>query len=89
VPEIIPGPPPVAEIEETARYGVITGSFKSEENARSHIAILKAEGYDPEMIAGTNGFFRVIAMTCGDLETAVLKKDSVSKEFPGAWVSKR
>ncbi len=88
-PEAVAETPVAAEPVETAKYGVITGSFKSEENALSHIDILKTEGYNPELIVASNGFFRVIALTCGDLETAVLKRDSVSKEFPGSWVSKR
>lgn len=70
-------------------YGVITGSFKSEENALSHVNILKMQGYDPEIIAASNGFYRVIAIYCTDLESAVEKKDSISKQFPGTWVSKR
>ena len=81
-------PPPVNAVENV-RFGIITGSFKSEENALSHIEILKADGYFPEMIEASNGFFRVIAMNCTDLETAVLKKDSISKKFPGTWISKR
>lgn len=71
------------------RYGVITGSFRSEENARTHIADLKADGFDPELVAAQNGFYRVFAMTCSDLETAASKRDSLAEKFPGSWVSKR
>jgi nucleoid DNA-binding protein len=70
-------------------YGVITGSFKSEENALSHVDVLKLQGYKPEIIPASNGFYRVVAMYCNDLEIAIEKKDSISKQFPGTWVSKR
>jgi len=70
-------------------YGVVTGSFKSEENAISHVNILKMQGYDPEIIAASNGFYRVIAIYCTDIEAAIEKKDSISRQFPGTWVSKR
>jgi nucleoid DNA-binding protein len=84
-PEVKKSEAPVAE----KIYGVITGSFKSEENALSHVNILKRQGYDPEVIAASNGFYRVIAIYCTDLESAIEKKDSISKQFPGTWVSKR
>lgn len=69
------------------RYSVITGSFKSEENALTHIKELKADGYEPEMQLAPNGFFRVKAMICSSKEQAVRTRDSISGKFPGAWVS--
>jgi len=71
------------------RYGIVTGSFRSEENARTHIEMLKAEGFNPEIVPASNGFFRVFAIYCSDLETAIIKKDSLSGKFPDTWVSKR
>jgi nucleoid DNA-binding protein len=70
-------------------YFLITGSFKSEENARSQVNILKEEGFTPEIVVASNGFFRVCAMTCSDMNTAVQKKDSITGKFPGAWISKK
>jgi len=87
--EMVPGVQPGAAPAEAKIYGIITGSFKSEENARTHIEDLKAEGFDPEMVQAASGFFRIYAMSCSDLETAVHKKDSLSKKFPGSWVSRR
>jgi hypothetical protein len=87
--ETIPGVESGVAPVESKIYGIITGSFKSEENARTHIEDLKAEGFDPEMVQAANGFFRIYAMSCSDLVTAVYKKDSLSKKFPGSWVSKR
>lgn len=74
---------------EEYKYCVITGSFKSEENARSHVTSLKAEGFDPEISQGPNGFFRVTAMKCNNLERAVFTRDSVIKKYPGTWISKK
>jgi nucleoid DNA-binding protein len=68
-------------------FFLITGSFKSEENAVSQVNLLKAEGFEPEIVKAPNGFFRVIAMTCSDNNTALIKKDSISKKFPGTWIS--
>jgi nucleoid DNA-binding protein len=75
--------------KEVKSYFVITGSFKSEENADSQVNMLKAEGFDPEIVTAPNGFFRVCAMMCNDLNTALTKKDSISKKFPGTWISRK
>jgi len=74
---------------ETINYAVITGSFKSEENALSHVESLKADGYDPEIHQASNGFFRVTATICNNMEKAVSTRDSISKKFPGTWISKK
>ncbi|MGC1390338.1 MAG: SPOR domain-containing protein [Bacteroidales bacterium] len=72
-----------------SEYYVITGSFRSKENADSQINILREEGFTPEIVAAENGFYRVCAMTCNDLNSADIKKDSILKKFPGAWVSRK
>jgi nucleoid DNA-binding protein len=84
-------PPEVAVpvSSETNTYAVITGSFKSEENAVSQVNMLKEEGFVPEIVTTGNGFYRVCAITCKDLGTAVTKKDSIAKKFPGSWVSRK
>jgi len=74
---------------ETNVYFLITGSFKSEGNAISQVNILKSEGFTPEIVVGPNGFFRVCAITCRDLNIARVKKDSISGKFPNAWISKK
>lgn len=78
--------PPVSELH--LNYSVIIGSFQSEENALDQVEILKANGFEPEIIKAPNGFLRVSAIKCRDLETAVFKKDSLLKKYPGTWVSK-
>jgi nucleoid DNA-binding protein len=92
--EEIPTAEPVAPaiIESSARmsgYYLITGSFQSEENAVTHVARLNRDGYTAEIHAAPNGFYRVSAMVCPDLNTAVTKKDSISKKYPETWVSRK
>lgn len=84
VPEIV-----VPVVSEAKNYFVITGSFKSEENAVTQVTTLKEEGFSPEIVTTDNGFYRVCAMACGDLNTAVTKKDSIAKNFPGSWISRK
>lgn len=84
--------PPVVVVPVTAEgnfYFVITGSFKSEKNAVSQLNMLVAEGFTPEIVSAANGFYRVCAMMCNDLNTALSKKDSIEKKFPGSWISRK
>jgi len=78
-----------APVTEANSYYVITGSFKSEENAVSQVNILKEEGYNPEIVHSLNGFYRVCAMTCDDISTAQTKRDSISKRFKDTWISRK
>lgn len=84
---------PVAEnvvpvIEPQDSYYIITGSFKVRQNAQLQADILSKQGYDPQIIEGPNGFFRVSAMKCEGISSAEEKKDSISQNFPGSWVKK-
>jgi cell division protein FtsL len=76
-------------ISDANSYYVITGSFKSEENAVSQVNVLKEEGYSPEIVQAPNGFYRVCAMTCTDINTAQIKRDSISKRFKDTWISRK
>jgi hypothetical protein len=73
---------------ETASYSVITGSFRSEENAGTQAALLRNEGFSPEVTLAPNGFYRVSAIKCSDINTARIKKDSIRSKFPQSWVTK-
>jgi len=84
IPEVV-----IPVIAEENGYYLITGSFKSEENAAIQVNMLKSEGFTPEIIAAPNGFYRVSAMVCSDLNTALYKKESIIKKFPGTWVSRK
>lgn len=70
-------------------YHLITGSFKSHDNAVKQLNMLIEEGFIPEIVTAPNGFFRVSAMVCSDLATAELKRDSISKKFPASWISRK
>jgi cell division protein FtsN len=83
-PEVI-----VPVTAESNVYFLITGSFKSEENAISQANMLKTEGFDPEIVPAPNGFYRVSAMMGNDLNTAKARRDSISKKYPGTWISKK
>lgn len=80
---------PAASGTMTGAYYIITGSFQSEENANKQVVLLQAEGFNPEVVLAGNGFYRVCALACPDLGTAVSKKDSILDKFPGAWVSRK
>jgi nucleoid DNA-binding protein len=85
--EMVPTKTTPAPPSEEYSYFVITGSFKSEENAVLQSNILKGDGFAPEIVSAPNGFYRVCAIACKDLNTAVSKKDSIEKKFPGTWIS--
>jgi hypothetical protein len=74
---------------ESNVYYLITGSFRSKVNADQQAGMLKAEGFEPEVVSAPNGFYRVSAMLCNDLSAAKSKKDSISKKFPGSWISRK
>lgn len=73
----------------SGRYQLITGSFKSQENAQKQVKMLMEAGFTPEIVSASGGFFRVSAMTCPDLETAESKKESLSGKFPGSWIHRK
>lgn len=79
----------VSVTSESNDYVVITGSFKSKQNADTQANRLIEEGFSPEIVTTANGFYRVCALACNDMKTAVVKKDSIVKKFPGSWVSKK
>jgi cell division septation protein DedD len=78
-----------AKITAVRQYYIITGSFQSEENAGKQARLLQAEGLNPQVVDGENGFYRVCAMACPDLQTAIEKKDVIEKKFPGSWISRK
>jgi nucleoid DNA-binding protein len=78
----------VPDLKEDS-YILVTGSFKSEANAVIQANMLKEEGFAPEIVYASNGFYRVTALKCNDLNTAKSKRDSIVKKFPGSWISKK
>jgi cell division septation protein DedD len=77
------------KITAVRQYYIITGSFQSEENAGKQVRLLQAEGFNPQVVAGENGFYRVCAMACPDLQTAIVKKETIEEKFPGSWISRK
>lgn len=90
LPETVPVSPAIIipAVSSTDSYCIITGSFRSRENAETQLGMLKKEGFTPEIINAPNGFFRVSAMRCTEMNNALGKKDSIGKKFPGSWVKK-
>jgi nucleoid DNA-binding protein len=82
-PEVV-----IPAINSSESYYIITGSFRLRENAETQVEMLKKEGFTPEIINAPNGFFRVSAMKCSEMNNAMGKKDSIGKKFPGSWVKK-
>lgn len=70
------------------QFYLITGSFQSENNAAILVKQLKEEGYNPEIINGPNGFYRVSAMRCSSIDEANRKKDSIGRKYSGTWITK-
>lgn len=87
-PAEISVPASTPEISAPENYRVITGSFRERANAELQVSLLEKEGFVPEIIDSPNGFFRVSAMRCNDLNTALARKDSIIGKFPGSWVKK-
>ncbi|HUV00484.1 MAG TPA: SPOR domain-containing protein [Bacteroidales bacterium] len=70
-------------------FCIIIGSFTEEENAYTQVNKLEADGFVPEIIQASNGFYRVIAMKYDNLTKAISAKDSLLKKYPGTWISKK
>ncbi len=70
------------------RYMLVTGSFKTEDNALTMVEKLRSRGYSPEVAAGPDGYLRVSAVTFESLAEAKEALTSLSKVFPETWVCK-
>jgi hypothetical protein len=67
---------------------LVTGSFKSESNAKILMERLIVKGYNPQLVEAPNGFYRVSAESVNDLNVALDEKAKIEKEFPGTWIHK-
>jgi len=89
-PPAVPSSFPEAPLQQsTGNILVITGSFRSENNAASQAGELNSEGYSAEIIEAQNGFYRVSALRCNDMDAAEAEKDRLIKKYPGTWISRR
>ena len=87
VAEVIKPSRPAVIVEEY-RYMIITGSFKTEDNALMMIEKLRKSGYDPEMTGGPDGYLRVSAISYATIDEAKAAHSRMIKKFPGAWIHK-
>ena len=75
-------------LQEEINYILVAGSFKSQGNARVLMEKLSREGYAPELIEASNGFFRVSVMSVSNLGQANAEKKKIEVDFPGTWIHK-
>lgn len=87
VAEVIKPSRPAVIVEEY-RYMIITGSFKTEDNALMMIEKLRKSGYDPEMTGGPDGYLRVSAISYSTIDEAKAAHSKMIQKFPGAWIHK-
>ncbi len=87
VAEVIKPSRPAVIVEEY-RYMIITGSFKTEDNALMMIEKLRKSGYDPEMTGGPDGYLRVSAISYATIDEAKAAHSKMIQKFPGAWIHK-
>jgi hypothetical protein len=82
---------PVIEgkIISSIKYQLIIGSFQALGNAQRQANALIAKGFMPEIIPASNGFFRVCAVECSDIETAKLRRENILSIFPETWILKK
>jgi nucleoid DNA-binding protein len=78
----------VVPAAENEIYSVIAGSFRSQANAGLLIKKLTDEGYTPELVSASNGFYRVSVVKCSTLQMAIQKKDSIGRKYSGTWITK-
>lgn len=67
---------------------IITGSFKSRENAVNQVDDLNSQGYNAEIIVAQNGYFRVSAMRYNNREMAEATRTNLLSKYPGTWILK-
>lgn len=73
-------------------YSVVVGSFVTQANAEGLMTTLKSRGYDArvvktnETINNQTGWFRVIASSFDDKESAARSRDELKATYAGAWL---
>lgn len=78
--------------EELKEFSVVVGSFQTQANAEGLKMLLQTKGYSSrviktnETINGQTGWFRVIAASFSDKESATQLRDQMIGDYPGAWL---
>ena len=87
----IPATLPEIKIKETGHFFIISGAFKSKENAEKRLGELKTKNFEATL-AGQNkkGLYLVSVATCNDEKQATLKmKEILGKGIEAAWILKK
>ncbi len=71
---------------ESNRYHIITGSFRAEENAMTHMEQLKKEGFDPLLLVTEEGLHRVAISNFANKPAALDTLGSLQRLYPGSWI---
>lgn len=79
----------VAAPETTAAFHVITGSFRSQENAAGQQQVLASKGYAASVTGAANGYYRVSAASFATYQEADSARKAISQLFPGTWILNR
>lgn len=88
----IPGGFEVTSGEQLKTFSVVVGSFVTEANASGLAQRLKAKGYEArvlktnEVINGQTPWYRVVASSYHDKASAIVSRDELKADFPGAWL---
>lgn len=69
-------------------YSVVIGSFKVEENAIDLSHVLQSKGFETVVSGSDNGFYRVEVGKYPSIDIASEQRDTMSAEYPGAWVKR-
>lgn len=79
----------VAATETADDFLVITGSFKSYENATGQQQELASRGYQASVAGAPNGYYRVSASSYATYQDADSARKAISDSFPGAWILRK
>lgn len=70
-------------------FSVVVGSFGLKENAEGLQRTLKSQGYDAQVVVNNNVspvMYRVVATTFDTKGEAASSRNSLTENFPGAWL---
>jgi hypothetical protein len=76
----------MAAAETTGAFLVITGSFRSHENAAGQQQELASRGYAATVTGAPNGYYRVSAASYATYQEADSARKAISGLFPGSWI---
>ena len=79
----------VAATGTAAAFHVITGSFRSQENAAGQQQELASRGYAASVTGAPNGYYRVSAASFATYQEADSARKAISDLFPGTWILTR